>query len=133
MTTEHYFGIAFRVKGVDPDAVTTLLGVAPTHAMRKGETRKSRIPNLVSRMHYWSLDFKVGDFYDRLETLFEFIAERTEPLSELRASDGKLSVYAFVSPSGSLGFELTPDQMATLSRMSITFGIETHCPKAKGL
>jgi hypothetical protein len=132
MTSKHYYGISLRVSGgsVDPDQVSELLEQAPEYWSRKGEKKqsKSSIP-IIPNQHYWSFSFEGASIGDQIDNVFLFLEKKDSALRKIMAAEARLSIYVFVSPIGSLGFELEPAQLGLLSSLNIAFGIEAHCPR----
>ena len=115
---------------VDPDAVTDILGLAPTSVARRGEPRTSgrlhdfnmwhlelhAAPLVDGREHESAIVKLIGQLKGR-EHLFAELAKTIEP--------GSVSIYGgFYVSDEQQGIWLEPEQMAVLAACGISWGLD---------
>ena len=116
---------------VDPDAVTNLLGLAPTSVGRRGELRPSG-----RRLHdfnMWHLEFHAAPLVDGREhanaiaTLIGQLKGREHLFAELAKTvrPESVPIYGgFYVSDEQQGVWLDPDQMAVLAACGIGWGLD---------
>jgi Domain of unknown function (DUF4279) len=128
----HYYGISLQIRGgtLDPDALSELLAEAPEYWARKGERRQSKSSTpIIPKEHYWSFAFDGETIDEQFNRVFTLLRTKEPQLRTILQAEGRLALYVFVSPVGSLGFEIAVEQLALLSSLNVSLGIETHCPR----
>jgi hypothetical protein len=78
--------------------------------------------------HYWSFAFDGESIDEQFNHVFRLLRTKEPQPRKISQAEGRLALYVFVSPVGSLGFEIILEQVALLSSLNVSLGIETHCP-----
>lgn len=130
MTERDYtFEVAVYLRGdaLDPNHVSELLGVAPSKAQYKGETRQtSTNQNFVTKIGLWALvaQSKSSDLFELIDELTSKIKKSGVSLLEI---DGVQEAYADVfiamdadeDGEGTCEFQLTPENLKALDCLGI--------------
>ena len=116
---------------LDPDAVSSTLGIEPKIAWRDGEPRKTPKGTALQGVRsggYWSANpFSYGwqpstdmQLEDALEELVSFLEPHREFLHEL-SQEGTVRIWASTQSARNYALELTPKMLERLSLLGATF------------
>lgn len=115
--------------GNDPDAVTRLLGLAPTRLTVRGERVGSAGQRIPTR-ELWALDSPLADSSDfeaHLEALLSLLEPQAAGLAAVRARfDAILQLYATEEESANPGFHLPAPLVARTAALGLGFDFDLY-------
>jgi hypothetical protein len=125
--------VTLRIFGdtLDPERISRLLGGVPTESFRKGETKPSKIRNLVRKSGGWLLgakDQEPGNVDVQVE---EILGQLTHDLSVWAAisSEYKVDLFCgFFMEETDEGIEITAKNLKALGERGIKIGICIYAP-----
>jgi hypothetical protein len=120
---------SFRVihRDLNPADVTLLLGMQPTWAYKRGDSRGERETSAPRGIWGFSTEDMVvsRDLRRHLDMLVDQLYDKVEQLNELRSRGYQLDVFCdWIRSGGTGGPTLSPRNMAGLSRLGLKIGFE---------
>ncbi len=117
---------------VDPERITSELGIQPSEAHIKGELSKKRSEHAWGT-GYWGIDSPCSSdqaFEKHLEYLLELLEPKFLVLKRFREDGISLSFYCgffVVEQEGSIFTRLSPDLLERLGRIGVSLDCYTYC------
>lgn len=129
-----YATLRIYPESLDPDAVTTRLGIDPSDWQRRGESRKSG--SRPAKIHGWFLSsdgiVDSRDVRKHLDWLLTMIVPKIEVVLTLQAEGCKMDVSCFwVSATGHGGPSIHPTQMRDLARLELELWFDVYASGSK--
>lgn len=113
--------------GLDLDAISRAIGIAPTHTHRKGELSKLKKP-LPHDM--WSLTSPL-DRKEPLDMHLRWLGSQLEPYYEfiksLKAAADVYITCGYTTDREQCGFSLSPEALAIFTRLGISMEVNILC------
>lgn len=130
---DNTFHVSFRFIALDlePDTVSSLLGLQPSRSYRAGELRPTKHGRFAGhsfpqRIGVWLLDSPLAgnaEAEEHLVWLLDQLEPRTADIHRVIASGAKADFYVgLVTESGQGGCVLTPGVMRRLGRLGVELG-----------
>jgi hypothetical protein len=127
----HFLDLRIWHPNLDPDAVSSTLGIQPDVAWRKGEPRKTRKGTLLQGVYsdgYWSANpFDYGwrpstdmQLEDAIEELVSYLEPHREFLFAL-SQEGVVRIWASTQSTRNYAVELPPRTLNRMSALGATF------------
>jgi len=114
---------------LDPDAVSSVLGIAPSDRHRKGDTRRS---GYIEKSGAWFLSSKghlqSKDVQRHIMWILDQLADRVGILHQLQDEGCSMDIFCYwVSASGQGGPTLSPELMRRLAEAELEVGFDIYC------
>jgi hypothetical protein len=137
--TNEVFDAAFRIIGdkLDTDQITSLLGIKPDHAHRKGEpnNRKSKSGKIVvgpaHRTGIWSISStlpETSSLEEHLTSLLDKLNPAQNKIKQLPSEGYRVDIFCghFFNHGVQGGFDISPAILERLGKMGINLAISTN-------
>ncbi len=122
---------------LDPDAVSELLGLAPTQTWRKGEYKRFERPDGTVRqfgsIHEWGgwkcslwIDHQDAPLCEQINSAVDTLASRATALAELRADGNDVELNCSDSSSGSSHLPLSRHLLKQLVDLSVDLDVTVY-------
>lgn len=122
---------------MDPDAITRGLDKVPTRTCRAGDARSTPKGTPLEGTYketYWYSELIPTDggasiiegLEDRLSYLAHDLSPRSEFISSLRASGGRVELFIGLYGDRNFGFELPPQTVATLAAIGLALSFDIY-------
>lgn len=125
------FRVSLRIYGadLDPEAITRLMGLRPTHSHRRGDARPSGLPTPYSQ-GVWHLQSDIGSqasLEEHLEWVISRLAEREAVLREISLLGLEVDLFVGVlADDSNVGFSVSPKPLAEFARLGVALDFDVY-------
>jgi hypothetical protein len=133
------FDAAFRIIGddLDPDYISSLLGITPDHSHRKGEnnTRKTDSGKIILGPRYktglWNINSSLDEtssLEEHLISILDRIENVGDKVAQLSVEGYRVDIFCgyFFYHGANGGFDLSPEILGRMSKLRINLAISVN-------